>query len=491
MKQFSYEILTKFESFIILIFLTTSVFFFSTVSPLAKLYIFSLILVLLFGIILSFFLNNSVLAVSVKVLISVLVLFVYIYFNTFFAKVRFEAKIEQINFILYLCTFLMFSMLQSYLVTKVIKTSFLITSVTFLTLYILFGERIIYFFVYNPNIAAGYCLAMILWVFGYVKQEKEIDFIHLTILCSSVLMLILLKNFSSVFIVLSLIIYKIFKTKPVAIFVVVSLAIISIVFNFSSFVDRIIWNIIGTRVWFKNFLFGVGLGGFKFLYPSYLKDISILPSIATIFVHNYFLHLCSEMGILGLLIFLYFLYIVLNESKNLTTYTYPVYGMLIHNLVDYNLLIPQNSILFFTFLGLLQQGNAKVVPLKKNIFVIILAIVFTLIGFLQSFKLQKIFTLVNSNKVEDLYKATELDRTCWYALRKLGLESVKENDIYKAKKMFTETLQVNPYDSESWFYSAVISFKLNEEQKAYMYLKTAILLQPMLSNKYIRMFKTL
>ncbi|MCS7150943.1 MAG: O-antigen ligase family protein [Endomicrobia bacterium] len=492
MKMLPLMFIYRFESVLIVLFIVLSVFFFSAVSLLAKIYLFSLILLLLLIRLVVTTTMQDTSAIYTKSLLG-LVLLSYLYLNSNIAKIPFEAKVEYLNFNLYIATFLLFSLLQARGLNREIKISFLIITTVLFLLRILLGEKIVYFFVYNPNILAGTCLAITLYIVGDVVEKKEIGFTEITILFMSVLLLILSGSYSSIFIMIALFLYSIFKTKHLAILVIVSIAIIGIFLNFTSVVDRLIWNVIGIKVWLRNIFFGVGLGNFKFLYPTYLKDINVLPSTATIFVHNYFINLLSEIGFVGILIFLLLVYAVLKQRDRDYAYIYPVYGMLAHNLVDYNLLIPQNGILFFMFLGLKtwktqffsRNGGTK----RFFNTICFLGILITIFGLFSCFKLQKIFNIISSDKIEEIKKIVSSDETCWYAWKKLAIKAMVSGNTVEAEDMFIKTIQTNPYEADSYFYLAVISFKNGYRQKAYQYLKTVVLLQPRLSGRYIRMFK--
>jgi len=146
-------------------------------------------------------------------------------------------------------------------------------------------------------------------------------------------------------------------------------------------------------------LIGVGLGGFETAYAKY-KLTGLNPS----YPYNYFLQLAAEMGVIGLGAFLWFLFIVgkhikfLSKRSKLSSFEIGVLGSLVavlfHNLINYNLCIPANAILFWVLLGLLitspgflessRKGGTSTVSRhrlgKTNKLLLTGAIIFSILG---------------------------------------------------------------------------------------------------------------
>jgi O-antigen ligase len=54
----------------------------------------------------------------------------------------------------------------------------------------------------------------------------------------------------------------------------------------------------------QNPLLGVGLNNFSYLYPQYSKEIGLAPNASIRALHNHYLEVATETGIIGLLVFL-------------------------------------------------------------------------------------------------------------------------------------------------------------------------------------------
>lgn len=122
--------------------------------------------------------------------------------------------------------------------------------------------------------------------------------------------------------------------------------------------NRLLWWWGALRMVYERPLIGVGLGGFETAYVKYK-----LTGLNSLYAHNYFLQIGAEMGVIGLGAFLWFLFMVwkhikfLSKGSKLSSFEIGVLGSLVavlfHNLIDYNLCIPANAILFWVLLGLL------------------------------------------------------------------------------------------------------------------------------------------
>lgn len=126
--------------------------------------------------------------------------------------------------------------------------------------------------------------------------------------------------------------------------------------------NRILWWWGALRMIYERPLIGVGLGGFETAYVKYK-----LIGLNSLYAHNHFLQIGAEMGVIGLGAFLWFLFTVgkhikfLSKESKLSSFEIGVFGSLVavlfHNLIDYNLYIPANAILFWVLLGLLITGQ--------------------------------------------------------------------------------------------------------------------------------------
>jgi O-antigen ligase len=125
------------------------------------------------------------------------------------------------------------------------------------------------------------------------------------------------------------------------------------------------------HIFFDHSIKGAGLGSLVAVYPRYetVYDGNVVDH-----VHNDYMELLAEMGILGGLCGFGFLWILFHEAyKNFTAeqshFSRAVHagaitalcGLLLHSLVDFNLHIPSNAMLF-----LLQAHLATTTPLPSQ-----------------------------------------------------------------------------------------------------------------------------
>jgi O-antigen ligase len=113
----------------------------------------------------------------------------------------------------------------------------------------------------------------------------------------------------------------------------------------------------GARMWAARPLMGWGLGNFPEVYPQYR---SFYTNLFVNQAHNDYLQLLTEMGVLGFVIMLWFLVTMYyRAAKKVANWTSNINGsialatmlgctgILVHSLVDFNLQIPANAMLFY------------------------------------------------------------------------------------------------------------------------------------------------
>ncbi|OQX88985.1 MAG: hypothetical protein B6D65_05095 [candidate division Zixibacteria bacterium 4484_93] len=138
-----------------------------------------------------------------------------------------------------------------------------------------------------------------------------------------------------------------------------SLKEVSRVEQVRSFEERKLMGDMALRVFSDFKLFGVGLGGFRSVYPSYLKSSSYLSTN----VHNQYLQIAAEGGIFGLLLFLFMVFSMLwgifrgcfllsDEKKYLTLAVFvSVLAFSLHIMFDFSFSFCSLSYLFFGLAG--------------------------------------------------------------------------------------------------------------------------------------------
>lgn len=433
-------------------------------------------------------------AVSVIAFVLLLILLVYLILNTYLiSKVKFDSKLELTNFLLYTTTFFVFYLLSNnYSFVTELRLSFLFVQSLFVILYIFFGEKIVYFFVYNPNILSGYCLFSFLFSFSVLNQQKQVSVDTIVLFCISILLMLITKSLTAIYVAISILLVKYIRNFFVLAVVLITEILTGIVLLPNSFFDRVNWMIVGISVFFDNLFFGVGLGNFKFLYPFYINKLRLHTTISTIFVHNYFIHMLSETGIIWLVLFLFFICLALSKYKKTEKqiFVLPIIGILLQNIFDYNLVIPQNSILFYIFLSCVFPNSNN---LNNNDFknfsqiykiTTFLLFLFSLIFML---RIERITVLLDNISGKSVNEVVKLNTDCWYIYRKLGIKFVENNEIEKAQQMFIKTLHYNPYDAESYFFISLLNFKFGKKSIAYKFLLKAVKYNP--KGKYIDLLK--
>jgi|GEM_PF-2278674 len=350
-------------------------------------YLFSLFALLLYSILLVWFPpatseSQASFRVQLKRLFFPLLLFLSMaYISFLFSTNRFNSRNEIFNLLNYFFLF--------YLVTTIIKKK---ERQNLIRLVLLVGIFLsitgIYQFIrgnvaagtmVNPNILAGYLTMVIPFTTGLILSlsnsiNREFIKSHLFYLVGWLLMvacLFLTKSPGGIIgVILGICVILYFKQgKQIFIkfrYIFIALAVVIVVLLLFTLrqlqvYNRILWWWGALRMVYQRPLIGIGLGGFETAYAKYK-----LTGLNPLYAYNYFLQLAAEMGVVGLGAFLWFLFMVgkhikfLSKRSKLSSLEIGVFGSLVavlfHNLIDYNLYIPANAILFWVFLGLLITG---------------------------------------------------------------------------------------------------------------------------------------
>jgi O-antigen ligase len=102
---------------------------------------------------------------------------------------------------------------------------------------------------------------------------------------------------------------------------------------------------------------GHGINSYRFIIPMVAN-----PYISEYYVHahNLFLNILAELGLLGLLLFLFVLFLVLHGTSftNIFFFKVALFSFLFHNLVEYNFATPPFQVLFPVLCALIMGGRA-------------------------------------------------------------------------------------------------------------------------------------
>jgi len=259
-------------------------------------------------------------------------------------------------------------------------------------------------------------------------------------------------------------------------------------------------------------LVGWGLGTFLVVYPEYrVPEYFLNPHAvnATDHAHNEFLELWSEVGIVGLLIFLVLIFISLREgarkfSKS-NNFIFPalmagIVGILVNNLFGVNLRYPSSSIFFFAFMGLLfalpPHGRKKFYhfklafsPLQRNLLIVFLSLaggwVFFNVGVkenLSQIHLRKgiIFRrqLIWDKAIPEYLKSLAWDPYNLRTRYRLAFAYASINNLDRALKEYLRIKELAPHYAETDFNLGALYLRKGEIIKAGFYLEEMLKLNP-------------
>lgn len=260
-------------------------------------------------------------------------------------------------------------------------------------------------------------------------------------------------------------------------------------------------------------LLGSGLGTFQFVYPQFRN-----PRLIAFFefAHQEYLQIASETGILGLAAFFWFLFAFFKSSIRSMGFqkktllqgvivggSASCFGLLVHNLYEFNFHIPALTILFVTIAALTLRadllvtrkirGNPLSVPRigrpKASFFIVLAIIVFSVCAYL--FSLGHYISVFHYTKGKDLYERLEfsraaeaLNRSVYFnprneralamlanihAIRSQMNSAEKHNDFKRAEQLYKQALGINKLSAEvhlrlGWLYSVHRRDDLAEEE---------------------------
>lgn len=261
------------------------------------------------------------------------------------------------------------------------------------------------------------------------------------------------------------------------------------------------------QIFADNPFFGTGPGSFEYVFPAYQK--SLLGNSNS--PHNLFLKILSENGLFSaffMFLFLTVLFIQIIKvhkkiSKNDKLLLYPllagVGGILLHNMVDYNLNFVSNILLLFVFLGMVgfiknKYSNKTNNKTGKNIFKAIFLVVgsaMLFIAFHEAYyshifkqarslhkKAQYESAIIKYKKAQNIF----LKRGYYIVYAQLYHEKYEEEgnikDLNKSEKLLLSGLEINKRDAFLLNYLGDIYYEMGEDKKAANYYIKALELDP-------------
>ncbi|MDP2683604.1 MAG: O-antigen ligase family protein, partial [bacterium] len=266
---------------------------------------------------------------------------------------------------------------------------------------------------FNANALGSYLLFSLpiglIYLFNVTenKKLKVFDIIGLMIIISAFILTLSYTGFVSFVIPFFILLYyfrkKIFQKKNIKYYIVITLVILVALFIIRfqklgeateaiqiyktisldhisfSFNQRFDFDLTAINIFLDNIWNGSGYNTFQSIFGRYSQTVSEQPR----YVHNYYLQMLAEIGILGFLFLVSFIILILYKAKKLfnkepdlnkkNTYLAIFLGLLgssIHTAFDFGWQFPAVFVLFWTFAGLvvaISSGNGFLETIKEKI----------------------------------------------------------------------------------------------------------------------------
>lgn len=442
----------------------------------------------------------------------ILPLSVWFFVTVLTSRIRFNSELELHNWINYFLIFLTvssFNKNNSVNLKKILNYTVISAVIMLLIGYYQFFllKQAPRATMINSNIFAGYLILIIPVLFflarDFWKKNNSVKTAIYLIIILCVLCLFLTKSAGAIFALITAIFICKYRLKGF-IFILSAGILAGILFKYRDpeIINRYYWWMTAFEV-IRDFpIFGVGPGNFEFVYTKYrIADLSSL------FAHNYYLQLCSETGIIGILLFLGALIIIIPKIKNFYLQVSAI-ACLIQNVFDYNLYIPANAILFWMILSTCSINAADAVLLKyENKFIVLKEIcffIFITCIITYSASVIRIYSAVSCYaKAKGIIKYSDINEEKNYITAKKNLEKavrIKKNlwyaygelaDLYGFPDAIAELekgIKYNPYYPEYYFRLAMLYKKSGEHSKALQYLNKTIEYDPRRGKLYMELF---
>ncbi|MFA7073591.1 MAG: O-antigen ligase family protein [Endomicrobiaceae bacterium] len=232
----------------------------------------------------------------------------------------------------------------------------------------------------NINVIAGFLILVYPLLFIFIKDKTNLK-VYIGIAVFILLAVFLTRSRVAVLIsliitILSLFEYKNKKYVKIIIFGISLLLLSGIIYlsalksGFNSFAERLIWWKTAYIIFKENMFFGAGLGNYSVLFKFFRTELVL----NTLYAHNLFMQLLSDIGIFGLLSFIYLMVtfykkIIYEIKTGEHKYYYKIIAVsvtsfLIVNMFDYSFFVPANMMIFFIIFC--SAFSVKTEKLKKE-----------------------------------------------------------------------------------------------------------------------------
>lgn len=317
---------------------------------------------------------------STPVLKILLIFALILYISYIFAYDKFLARMELYNWINYIIIFLLmqfvFMEYKKYIITIF---SFMGTVLSFIAISQYLYGKPASSTMNNPNIFAGYLLMIIPLGFYqlFVVYKNRYSLILRICTLASVLIMIAAflstRSWAAMFaLVLGSIIF-IYLQRGKEIFIrywyawlfafIGFIYLVGLKLSQKGAFHRIWWWQDSINIIKEHLLFGVGLGNYSIVSVGK----SALGDVHSLYVHNLYLQMASETGIISILIFVFLISLLLKKAIiSLATaqdkiILLSIFSVLLYSFFDYSLIIPANAITFWVILGIITTHPYQVV----------------------------------------------------------------------------------------------------------------------------------
>lgn len=424
---------------------------------------------------LKFILENKNLEFDYKKLISFILFSIYILFSSFTAPFKYGAASLLENYLLYFMIFILSSNLKirEEWIFYWLTASFIASTIGFFQ-YLTPKHYPISTFG-NPNFYSGHIIMPICIGFSLLfskKTKDEYKFLILIFLILSFITLIFTKSRASITAVafgIATVYFLLNKERKIKWagygIIILALGILSplIYKEFLTNIRYFIWQ--GTLNLIKHKpIEGWGFGQFIYYYFYFRKREYFLQPEATPITnhaHNEYLEIWSEIGIIGLLIFLFLIYITVSsffrkknklESSVIAGFVGGIFAVMVDNIFSTNLRNPSTAMYFWFLLGVLNGTS-----LKKSFSTGVSMAFFTVVVFVS-------FVMGIFSSYYRVLPQVYLKRAIWAKDLKKYKEAIKNYEI---------VCSLNPHNYTAWYKLAYVYGMIGDYKKAektYLYI---------------------
>lgn len=424
---------------------------------------------------LKFILENKNLEFDYKKLISFILFSIYILFSSFTAPFKYGAASLLENYLLYFMIFILSSNLKirEEWIFYWLTASFIASTIGFFQ-YLTPKHYPISTFG-NPNFYSGHIIMPICIGFSLLfskKTKDEYKFLILIFLILSFITLIFTKSRASITAVafgIATVYFLLNKERKIKWagygIIILALGILSplIYKEFLTNIRYFIWQ--GTLNLIKHKpIEGWGFGQFIYYYFYFRKREYFLQPEATPITnhaHNEYLEIWSEIGIIGLLIFLFLIYITVSsffrkknklESSVIAGFVGGIFAVMVDNIFSTNLRNPSTAMYFWFLLGVLNGTS-----LKKSFSTGVSMAFFTVVVFVS-------FVMGIFSSYYRVLPQVYLKRAIWAKDLKNYKEAIKNYEI---------VCSLNPHNYTAWYklaYVYGITGDYKKAEKTYLYI---------------------